>query len=166
MSTGAGAGSWRKTGVIAALCVGLAAACGTAQSKDPTQATTQVTQSVDQAQVTGYVTSFPSMARPSGPISVTVHGAPAAGLYRIIQGLRGSSGANCMENAQLYQISYASAKGTVDVAGYQCGGFVTITADGKTTDWTDRNCTLLSAVRRVVPATATATQQPGTPCIS
>jgi hypothetical protein len=165
MSKGAGAVSWRKTGVIAALCVGLAAACGTAQSKDPTQAT----QSIDQAQVTGYVTSFPSMAQPSGPISVMVHGAPAAGLYRIIKGLRADTdwhGAPCMEEPQLYQITYASVAGTVDVAGFECGGFVTITSNGKTTDWTDRNCTLLSAVRRVVPATATATHQPGTPCIS
>jgi hypothetical protein len=162
MSTSAGAVSRRKLGVIAALCLVLAAACGTAQSEGRTQAT----QSIGQAQVTGYVTSFPSMAQPAGPVAVTVHGAPAAGLYQIIQGLRGSSGADCMENAQLYQITYASGTGTVDVAGYECGGFVTITSDGKTTDWTDRNCTLLSAVRRVVPATATATHQPGVPCIS
>jgi hypothetical protein len=141
----------------------LAAACGTAKSEDRTQ----VTQSIDQAQVTGYVSSLPySPAQPSGPIPVMVHGAPAASLYQIIKGLRGSSGDNCMDNAQLYQINYASITGAVDVAGYQCGGFVTITSDGKTTDWTDRNCTLLSAVRRVLPATATATQRLHAPCIS
>jgi hypothetical protein len=58
-----------------------------------------------QAQVTGYVSSLPySPAQPSGPIPVMVHGAPAASPYQIIKGLRGSSGDNCTDNAQLYQI--------------------------------------------------------------
>ncbi len=56
MSTGTGAVSRRKTGIIAGLCVLLAARCGTAKPENRAQAA----QSIDQAQVTGYVSSFPS----------------------------------------------------------------------------------------------------------
>jgi hypothetical protein len=74
-----------------------------------------------------------------------------------------------MENAQLYQITFtavAGAKRGFEVVGYQCGGLVDLTSDGKTVTRIDRNCTLLSAVRRLLPATATATQRLIAPCAS
>lgn len=67
-----------------------------------------------------------------------------------------------MENAQLYQIDFthvAGAKRGFEVAGYQCGNLVDITSDGKTVTRVDPKCVLLTAIRRLVPATATATQQ-------
>jgi len=58
------------------------------------------------------------------------------------------------------------AQPAFDVAGYQCGGLVSITTDGKIVTRIDRNCTLLSAVRRLLPASAIATQRLNAPCVN
>jgi hypothetical protein len=147
------AGSRRKTGVVAALVLVLAAACGTAQSASGMQ-----------AKVTGY-TSASLSAQSSGPVSVTVNGASAATLSSLVAGLKPSNGAPCMEEPQLYRIAFTTAAGTKTVDGYACEGYVTTTSGGSTVkEWSDQHCTLLSAVRKVLPATATATQRTNNPC--
>jgi hypothetical protein len=158
------ASSRRNLGVVAALIMLLAAACGTAKSAGGTQAT----QSVEQAKVTGYK-SAPLSASSSGPVSVTVHGASAAGLYQLVAGLKPSSGTPCMEEPQLYQIAFTTASGTRTVDGYSCEGYVTTsTVSGGSTyeEWSDQHCTLLLAVRKVLPPSATATQKTNNPCPS
>jgi hypothetical protein len=138
---------------------------GTAKSGDGAQAA----QFVDKAEVTGYASS-PLTGRPSGPVSVLLHGASAARIDQLIKGLHLANPlVVCAEEAQLYQIDFAvvaGAKRGFDAAGYECGGLVVITSDGKTVLRTDRNCTLMSAVRRLLPATATATQRLYAPCVS
>jgi hypothetical protein len=108
--------------------------------------------------------------RPSGPVSVALRGESAARIDQLINGLQVTKLALvCAEEAQLYQITFtvvAGAKRGLDVTGYQCGGLVVITSKGKTLSRTDRNCTLLSAVRRLLPASATATQRLDAPCAS
>jgi hypothetical protein len=124
---------------------------------------------VDEARVTGYVSS-PLTGRPSGPVSVVLRGAPAARIDALVKGLQvDNSMLVCAEEAQLYQINFTAVAGVKqgsDVMGYQCGGFVVVTSDGKTVTRIDRNCTLLSAVRRLLPKTATATQRLIAPCAS
>ena len=48
-------------------------------------------QSADEAQITGYASS-PLTSGPSGPVSVLVHGAPAARIDQLINGLHAWSG--------------------------------------------------------------------------
>ena len=149
------ASSRRNLGVVAALIMLLAAACGTVKS---------ATQSAEQAKVTGYKSASLS-ASSSGPVSVMVHGASAAGLYQLVAGLKASSGAPCIEEPQLYQIVFTSAAGSKTVDGYSCEGYVT-SASGSSAvkEWSDQHCTLLLAVRKVLPASATATQKTNNPC--
>jgi hypothetical protein len=182
MSATPGTVSRRRTGLIAALAVLLAAAAagiylgvgaspgGTAPrpGAQPRPAASigrarvaqpEVTQpEVTQAEVTGYVhmsEAYPS----SGPVSVLLRGAAAASLYRTVEGLRAGNSVQCAEEAHLYQITFTSAAGgQVDVAGYQCGDWVDITTAGKASQWTDANCALADAVRRILPASAVATR--------
>lgn len=163
MSTGAGAVSRRMIGFTVALGVVLAAAvAGVYFGFFASPAGAQVIQ----ARVTGYASASLS-SESSGPVSVTLDGAPAAGLYRIIQGLPGSGGPDCMEDALLYRIAFTTdAGGTIDVSGYECVGFVSEKSGLHTSGRTDSDCTLLLAVRRVLPATAKATQRWAPPCPS
>jgi hypothetical protein len=172
MSIVPGAISWRKTGVIAALSVmlpvaSLAACTGpTANSSGTAKpaATARATPVVDQARVTGYVlTSL--KGQPSGPVSVVVHGASAARLYRLVEELQVTQGVLCAENPTMYQIAFTFTSGAaVEVTGAECGGAVVITSRGTYANRTDKGCTLLSAVRRLLPATATDTQRLKAPC--
>ena len=128
-----------------------------------------------EAQVTGY-TSSSLTEGPSGPVSVVLRDGPAARLDQLVNGLRANTGPGCHENARLYQIDFTGAQGGFDVTGYQCGGLVSVTTvsattvsattDGKIVTRIDRNCTLLSAVRRLLPASATATQRLNAPCVN
>jgi hypothetical protein len=95
-----------------------------------------------------------------------VHGASAARLYRLVEGLHVAKGLPCAENATMYQIAFTFTSGaaTVDVTGAECGGAVYITSRSTSAARTDRGCTLLSAVRRLLPATATDTQRLNAPC--
>ena len=122
--------------------------------------------SEDRALLTGYASS-PLNAGPSGPVSVVLRGASAARIDRLVSGLQVTNAPMCVEMPPLYQINFtavAGAKQGFDVTGYYCGGFVFITSGGKTATRIDRNCALLSAVRRLLPATATATQRMTPPC--
>jgi hypothetical protein len=120
------------------------------------------------ARLTGYAFSSPA-GRRSGPVSVTLGDASAARIDQLVNGLQADTGPGCADNAELYQIDFSTVAGVkrdFDVAGYQCGGLVSVTSDGKTVNRIDRNCTLLSAVRRLLPAAATATRRNITPCVS
>jgi hypothetical protein len=151
---------------IAGVFLGLdGCAAATAKPADPAPAA----KSVDTARLTGYASS-PLDAGPSGPVSVVLHGSSAAHLDQLINGLQKSTGASCVENAQLYQIDFTDVAGATRgfvLAGYQCANLVDITSDGKTVTWVDGKCALLTAVRRLLPATAAATKQLTPPdCVS
>jgi hypothetical protein len=66
-----------------------------------------------------------------------------------------------MENELLYNITfaYSSPHKTIEVAGYACVAAIQVTEDGKTTLRTDSRCTLLAAVRKVLPVSAVTTRQ-------
>jgi hypothetical protein len=157
---------------IAVVLLGLAG-CATATAKpaDPAQTAKSVdaVQSADKARLTGYASASVSGGA-SGPVSVVLPGASAARLNQLIKGLQKWTGASCMENIQLYQLDFtrvAGAKRGFEVAGYECANLVNITADGKTVTRVDGKCALLTAVRRLLPATAKATKQLTPPdCVS
>jgi hypothetical protein len=60
-----------------------------------------------------------------------------------------------------YNITFALSKSykTIDVTAYACVAAVQVTQDGKATLRTGNHCTLLAAVRKVLPASAVTTQQ-------
>jgi hypothetical protein len=117
----------------------------------------------DRAQVTGYATSTIS-GRTSGAVSVDLDGASAARIDAIVEGLpRANLRYICAESAQEYHITFSADAGAgvkqgFDVTGYQCHNLVVeVPLHGLTEDRIDRDCALLSAVRRLLPARATAT---------
>jgi F0F1-type ATP synthase membrane subunit c/vacuolar-type H+-ATPase subunit K len=120
-----------------------------------------VAQPLDKARLTGYASASLSGGA-SGPISLSLQGAIVARLDQLVSGLQKWTGASCMENIQLYQLDFtriAGAKRDFQVAGYECANLVSITSDGKTVTKVDGGCALLTAVRRLLPATAKATKQ-------
>ena len=70
----------------------------------------------------------------------------------------------CAENEQEYRIAFtadagAGVKQGFGLTGYWCNNLVVETlSHGTTMDRIDRDCALLAAVRRLLPARATATQ--------
>src|ERR1700733_10027169 len=71
----------------------------------------QGARTVDEARVTGYASS-PLTGRPSGPVSVVLHGASAARIDALVKGLQvDNSMLVCAEEAQLYQINFAAVTG-------------------------------------------------------
>jgi hypothetical protein len=127
--------------------------------------TTSTAPTVTQASVTGYKTGDPAFAS-AGPITVVLHGKTAAHLDQILNSLPKGANMNCAENVLLYNITFtltASPK-TIAVAGWACVAAVQVTENGKMTLRTDKGCTLLEAVRKVLPARAVTTQQAGAAC--
>jgi hypothetical protein len=117
----------------------------------------------DRAQVTGYATSS-IRGHTSGAVSVDLDGASAARIDQIVEGLpRANLRYICAENAQEYHISFsadaaAGVKQGFALTGYWCNNLVVeVPAHGAPMDEVDRDCTLLSAVRRLLPASAIAT---------
>ena len=117
----------------------------------------------ERARVTGYATST-IRGRTSGAVSVDLDGASAARIDAIVEGLpRANLRYICAENAQEYHITFSADAGAgvkqgFDVTGYQCHNLVVeVPLHGLTEDRIDRDCALLSAVRRLLPARATAT---------
>jgi hypothetical protein len=167
----AGSGVLAVTVAIAALFLGLAGcASATAKVTDPVRAAKPVAaQSGDKARLTGYAAATVS-GGPTGPISVALPSASAARLDQLVNGLQKWTGASCEENIQLYRIDFtqiAGAKHRLEVAGDQCVNLVYITSNGKTVIKVDGNCALLTAVRRLLPATAKAAKQLTPPnCVS
>jgi len=157
---------------VAGMLLGLGGcAAATAKPTDPASVVKRVAavRSADKARLTGYASATVS-GGPSGPISVALSGASAARLDQLVQGLQKWTGASCMENIQLYHVDFTQVEGakrSFQVAGDQCANLVYITSDGKTVTRVDGKCALLTAVRRLLPATAKATRQLTPPdCVS
>jgi hypothetical protein len=115
---------------------------------------------VDRALVTGYATS--TFFAETGPVSVELRGASAARIEQIVEGLPPANMENiCAENSEIYQIAFTvgtDARQNFELVGYACGSMVVKTpSPGSNGNLIDRNCALLAAVRRVLPAGATAT---------
>jgi hypothetical protein len=149
---------------MAGILLGLqGCAAATAKPAAPAQPAKSVAavRSAEKARLTGYASATVSGGA-SGPISVALQGASVGRLDQLVNGLQKWTGASCMENIQLYQVDFtqvAGAKRGFDVTGYECANLVDITSDGKTVTKVDGNCALLTAVRRLLPATAAATRQ-------
>ena len=139
----------------------LAAGCSAAA----TATTTSTAPAVTQAKVTGYKSGSPAF-QSSGPVTVVLHGKTAAHLDQVLNSLPKGGTMECMENVLLYNITFAlsSSHKTIDVAGYACVAAVQVTENGTTTLRTDSHCTLLAAVRKVLPASAVTTQQDSPAC--
>jgi hypothetical protein len=119
----------------------------------------------ERARVTGYATST-IRGRTSGAVSVDLDGASAARIDAIVEGLpRANPRYVCAENTQEYHITFSADAGAgagvkqgFDLTGYWCNNLVVeVPLHGRTEDRVDRDCTLLSAVRRLLPASAIAT---------
>jgi hypothetical protein len=117
----------------------------------------------DRAEVTGYATSTVG-GHTSGAVSVDLAGAPAARIDAIVEGLpRANLRYICAENAQEYHIAFSAEAGAgvrqgFALTGYWCNNLVVeVPLDGPTVDRIDRDCALLAAVRRLLPAKAIAT---------
>ena len=117
----------------------------------------------DRAQVTGYATSNVH-GRTTGAISVELNGESAERIDQIVEGLPSANLAYvCAENEQEYHISFTANAGAgvrrgFGLTGYWCHNLVVETlSPGTTMDRIDRDCALLAAVRRLLPARATAT---------
>jgi hypothetical protein len=117
----------------------------------------------DRAQVTGYATST-IRGQTSGAVSVDLDGASAARIDTIVEGLpKANPQYICAENAQEYHITFSAGAGAgvkqgFGLTGYECNNLVVeVLSHGSTMYRIDRDCALLSAVRRLLPARATAT---------
>jgi hypothetical protein len=117
----------------------------------------------DRAEVTGYATSKVG-GHTSGAVSVDLAGASAARIDAIVEGLpRANLRYICAENAQEYHITFSAEAGAgvrqgFALTGYWCNNLVVeVPLDGPTVDRIDRDCALLAAVRRLLPAKAIAT---------
>jgi hypothetical protein len=117
----------------------------------------------DRAEVTGYATST-VRGHTSGAVSVDLDGASAARIDAIVEGLpRANLRYICAENAQEYHITFSAEAGAgvrkgFALTGYWCNNLVVeVPLDGRTVDRIDRDCALLAAVRRLLPAKAIAT---------
>jgi hypothetical protein len=115
------------------------------------------------AQVTGYATSN-IMGQTSGAVSVELDGASAARIGQIVEGLPSANLRYiCAENAQEYHITFSADAGAgvrqgFALTGYWCNNLVVeVPSDGRAIDRIDRDCSLLAAVRRLLPAKAIAT---------
>jgi hypothetical protein len=137
----------------------LAAGCSAATAHATADATSSAPAPA-QAKVTGYKSGSASL-QSSGPVTVIVRGNAAAHLGQVLNSLPKGGTMECMENELLYNITfaYSSPHKTIEVAGYACVAAIQVTEDGKTTLRTDSRCTLLAAVRKVLPVSAVTTRQ-------
>jgi hypothetical protein len=117
----------------------------------------------DRAQVTGYASSSVG-GQTTGAVSVELNGESAARIDQIVEGLPSANLEYiCAENQQEYHISFTASAGTgvgqnFGLTGYWCNNLVVETlSHGAITDRIDRDCALLAAVRRLLPARAAAT---------
>ena len=117
----------------------------------------------DRAQVTGYAATTGS-GHTAGPVSVELDGASAARIEAIVESLpRANLRYICAENAQEYHITFSADAGAgvrqgFVLTGYWCNNLVVeVPWHGRPVDRIDRDCSLLSAVRQLLPASAVAT---------
>jgi hypothetical protein len=152
---------------------GRAAFCRSPASKDrrfasdmgPRGASSATLPSV--AEVTGFrAVSVPAAgSSPSGAVTVRVAGKDASRLEQLVSHLPSvtQSQVNCEEPLGLiYRIVFGAssvAQSKEIVEGYECAAAVTVSVAGEAISWRrDANCTLIRAVRRLLPGRAKATQ--------
>jgi hypothetical protein len=116
----------------------------------------------DRAEVTGYAASNGD-GQASGAVSVDLDGALAARIGQLAARLPPANvTSRCAENAEAYRITFtadAGPKRRMSVIGYRCGELVVeVPSRGLSSDRVDRNCALLLAVRRLLPARLTEIQ--------
>jgi hypothetical protein len=125
------------------------------------------------AEVTGFRSvSYPMAgSSPSGPITIRVVGKDASRLAELVNQLPSvaQSQVDCVEPLGLiYRIVFGAgsvARSREVVEGYQCAAAVRVAVAGKAISWRrDAHCTLLGAVRKVLPGRAKATQKLGLGC--
>lgn len=125
------------------------------------------------AEVTGFTSvSIPAEgSSPSGPVTVRVAGKDASRLAQLVSQLPSvaPSQVHCHEPLGLmYRIVFGA--GSVPqskeiVEGYECAAAVRVAVAGKASSWRrDANCTLIRAVRHVLPGRAMATQSVAIGC--
>jgi hypothetical protein len=122
------------------------------------------------------VTAYPEaslMAGSSGPVTFTVTGARARSLIRALNALPLGPGASigaCIENFLLSKLVIRRAESSppeLEADGWYCMAAVEVSEHGRATPaLTDRSCSLLRAVVRVLPAhEANATRAAGKQCV-
>ena len=105
----------------------------------------------------------------SGTVTVALTPADSRGILGLVKGLQKGSGPDCEEPPDLvYRVTVKRApglaRGTV-ISGYQCGAAVSIAVGVSIPSWyTDANCHLDQAIRRIVPSRAAGTRQAGIGC--
>jgi hypothetical protein len=125
------------------------------------------------AEVTGFTSvSIPAEgSSPSGPVTVRVAGKDARRLAQLVSQLPSvaRSQVHCHEPLGLmYRIVFGA--GSVPqskeiVEGYQCAAAVRVAVAGKASSWRrDTSCTLIRAVRHVLPGRVKATQSVAIGC--
>jgi hypothetical protein len=119
------------------------------------------------AEVTGFRSVSVPVAgsSPYGPVTVRVAGKDASRLAQLVSRLPSvaQSQVHCEEPLGLmYRIVFgvgSVARPKQVVEGYRCAAAVTVAVAGKAISWRrDANCTLIRAVRHVLPGRAKATQ--------
>jgi hypothetical protein len=147
-------------GLVASLCVVGCSSSTVAQSLQSDAST---------AEVTGF--SSVSFAAPAGPVTIRIGQTSASRLALLVSRLPSvaPSQVSCHEPLSLmYRIVFGSgsvAQSKAVVKGYRCDAAVTITVAGKPTSWRrDSACTVIRAVRQVLPAQAGGTQGQGIGC--
>ena len=110
------------------------------------------------------------MAGSSGPVTFTVTGARARSLLRALNALPLGPRAFCLENALLFKLVIRRAESSppeLEADGWYCTAAVDVSEHGRAKpDLTDRSCSLLRAVVRVLPAhEANATRTAGKQCV-
>ena len=127
-----------------------------------------------QASVTD-VTGFANAAPPAGemltgPVTVRVTGSATSRLAMLVRRLPSVPQVHCEEPLGLiYRIVFHAgviAQSTAVVDGYECDAAVMVTVAGQASWRRDASCTLLRAVRQVLPARARATQSLAIGCDS
>jgi hypothetical protein len=111
-------------------------------------------------EVTGFASVSLASMSPSGPVTVRIPRMESSRLALLVSRLPsiGQSQVRCEEPPGLmYRIVFAPSKAVVE--GYRCDAGVTVTVAGQATSWRrDANCTLIRAVRLVLPSRAKATR--------
>jgi hypothetical protein len=116
------------------------------------------------AEVTGFAHDAMFIGgTPSGPVSVRITGVRSSRLALLVSQLPSVSQVHCEEPLGLmYRIVFdagAARQSKTVVDGYRCDAAVTVTVAGKASTWRrDSACTLLRAVREVLPGRAKATR--------
>lgn len=115
--------------------------------------------------VTGFARAGFAGGTPSGPVTVRITAVESGRLAQLVSQLHSvpQSRVHCEEPLGLmYRIVFDSGsagQSKTVVEGYECDAAVTVTVAGKATSWRrDGTCTLLRAVRQVLPGRAKATQ--------